>query len=75
MEKDKTRLDPCPKCAYTEPTKANCQACFDRLYESGGITDDDIQRFGNLFIEEINKGLGIEEEYIQSSTGKANVND
>lgn len=61
MKEDKTRLDPCPECAYTEPTKANCQACFDKKYENGEITDDDIREFGNMFLEEINKELGLAE--------------
>ena len=35
------------------------------------IEDDDIQRFGELFVENVNKELGIEEEY-RHSTGSAN---
>ena len=38
--------------------------------QSGDITDDEIQGFGELFVENINKELGIEEEY-RHSTGKA----
>lgn len=68
MSEKKSALAPCPECTYTEPTRANCKDCFERLYENGEITDEDIQGFGTVFIEEINKGLGIEDEY-RHSTG------
>lgn len=63
MKEDKNVLPQCPECTYPEPSRANCKACFDQKYENGEITDDDIREFGALFIENINKELGIEDEY------------
>ena len=68
--KDKMRLDPCPECGYTEPTRANCQACFGKKYENGEITDDDIKEFFDAFGDELSKELGVEFRF-QSSTSTA----
>ena len=62
MKKDEFQLEQCPHCSYPEPSRINCRACFEQSCERGDITYDDVKAFGEAFLANVNKELGLEDE-------------
>lgn len=62
MKKDRFQLEQCPHCTYPEPSRTNCRACFEQSCENGDITAEDIKAFGEAFLANVYKELGLEDE-------------